>query len=151
MDRPISNRLQITFLIHFIVSAILGAAMWLIPGRTLTLLGWVGEFIQLPGAEVSIRGQTFVDPFISRLFGAALLALAFSSFLGWRAKHWEQVALVVQQEAVFCVLGVAAFFAVLFLAERPMPLSGWGVLLLLAGFAVAWGVAWQTDGRAAKA
>ena len=68
--------------------------MWLIPGRTLTLFGWVGEFVQLPGSQVTIPGQTFVDPFISRLFGAALLALAFSSFLGWKAKRWEQVAIV---------------------------------------------------------
>lgn len=150
MDRPISNRLRITFLLHWIISAILGAAMWLIPGRTLTLMGWVGEFVQLPGTELSIPGQTFVDPFISRLYGAALLAMAFSSFLGWRAKRWEQVAFVVQQEAVFCALGVAAFFAVLALGGRPMPLSGWGVMILLAAFAIAWGFAWWSEGRTAK-
>jgi len=150
MDQPITNRLRIIFLLHWIISAILGAAMWLIPGRTLTLFGWVGEFVQLPGSEVTIPGQTFVDPFISRLYGAALLALAFSSFLGWRAKRWEQVALVIQQEAVFCILSVAAFFAVLALAERPMPLSGWAVMLLMAAFAVAWGIAWRSGGRAGQ-
>jgi hypothetical protein len=112
----------------------------------LTLFGWVGEFVQLPESGLSIPGQTFVDPFITRLYGAALLALAFSSFLGWKAKRWEQVAVVVKQEAVFCLLGVAAFFAVLVLAERPMPLSGWGVMLLLAAFAVAWGGAWRSKG-----
>lgn len=148
MDRPISNRLRITFLLHWIISAILGAAMWLVPGRTLTLLGWVGKFVQLPGSEVSIPGQTFVDPFISRLYGAALLALAFSSFLGWRARRWGQVAFLVQQEAIFCVLGVVAFFAVLLLAQRVIPLIGWGVMALLAAFAIAWGVAWLSEGRA---
>jgi hypothetical protein len=146
MDRPITNRLRITFLLHWIISAILGAALWLIPGRTLTLMGWVGEFVRLPESELSIPGQTFVDPFITRLYGAALLALAFSSFLGWKAQRWEQVAVVVKQEAVFCVLGVAAFFAVLLMAERPMPPSGWAVMLLLAVFALAWGVAWQKEG-----
>jgi hypothetical protein len=146
MDRPITNRLRITFLLHWIISAILGAALWMIPGRTLTLMGWVGEFVQLPESALSIPGQTFVDPFITRLYGAALLALAFSSYLGWRAKHWEQVAFVVKQETVYCVLGVGSFFAVLALAERPMPPSGWAVMLLLAVFAVAWGIAWRNKG-----
>lgn len=148
MDKPISNSLRITFLIHCIVSAVMGAAMWLVPGRALTLLGWVSESVQLPGSELSIPGQTFVDPLISRLFGAALLALAFSSFLGWMAKRWEQVALVVQQEAIFCVLSVGAFIAVLVLGGRMMPLSGWALLALSVAFSVAWGVAWMSEGRA---
>lgn len=145
-----TQSLRVTFLLHWIVCAILGAALWLIPGRTLTLVGWVGEFIQLPESNLSIPGQTFVDPFITRLYGAALLALAFSSFLGWKAKRWEAAALLVKQEAVFCVLGVASFFAVLFLADRPMPPSGWAVMLLLAAFAVAWGIAWRNGERAVK-
>jgi hypothetical protein len=150
LDKPMTQNLRVTFLLHWIVCAILGAALWLIPGRTLTLVGWVGEFIQLPESNLSIPGQTFVDPFITRLYGAALLALAFSSYLGWKAKRWEQVAMVVKQEAAFCVLGVVSFFAVLLLAERPMPLSGWAVMLLLAAFAIAWGVDWWSEGRTAK-
>ena len=150
MDKPISNRLRITFLIHCIISAILGAAMWLIPGRTLVLLGWVDEFVQVPGLEMGIPGQTFVDPLITRLLGAALLSLALSSFLGWRATRWEQVAIVVQQETALCVLGVVAFFYVLARGLRPMPLIGWAVMILLAAFAVAWGVAWRSEGRVAK-
>jgi hypothetical protein len=146
MDQPISNRLRITFLVHGIISAILGAAMWLIPGRILSLLGWVDEFVQLPGSDLSIPGQTFVDPFITRLLGAALLALALSSFLGWRATRWEQVAIVVQQETALCVLGVLAFFYVLARGLRPMPLIGWGVMILLAAFTMAWGIAWRSKG-----
>ncbi|OGO35464.1 MAG: hypothetical protein A2W35_15300 [Chloroflexi bacterium RBG_16_57_11] len=149
MDRPISNRLRITFLIHSIISVILGAAMWLIPGRSLALMGWVDEFVRLPGSELDIPGQTFVDPLISRLLGSALLALAFSSYLGWRAKRWEQVDLLVQQETVFCVLGVVAFFYVLARSVRPMPPIGWVVMILLAAFAIAWGAAWWSEGRAA--
>jgi hypothetical protein len=150
MDRPFPNWLRITFLIHSIISAIFGVAMWLIPGRTLTWLGWVEEFVQLPGPDLSIPGWTFVDPFISRLLGSALLALAFSSFLGWRAKRWEQVGLLVQQEAIFCLLSVMAFFYVLVRGMRPMPAIGWVVMIPLAVFGVAWGVAWRSEGRSAK-
>jgi hypothetical protein len=31
-----------------------------------------------------------------------------------------------------------------------MPLIGWAVMILLAAFAVAWGVAWWSEGRTAK-
>lgn len=150
MDSSISNRLKITFLIHGIISAILGALLWLIPGRSLMMLGWVGKVFQVPGTDLSVTGDFFVDPFITRLLGAALLALALSSFLGWRATRWEQVAIVVKQEAVLCVLGVVAFFYVLARNFRPMPLIGWGVMILLAAFALAWGVAWRSEGRATK-
>jgi hypothetical protein len=146
MDRPISKRLRITFLIHGIISAVLGALLWLIPGRSLMPLGWVVKSFQLPGTDVNISGDFFVDPFITRLLGAALLALALSSFLGWRATRWEQVAIVVQQETALCVLGVVAFFYVLARSFRPMPPIGWAVMILLAAFAVAWGVAWRSKG-----
>ena len=151
MDSPISKRLRITFLIHGIISAILGALLWLIPGRTLVMLGWVDISYTLPGSDLSVPGETFVDVFITRLLGAALLALALSSFLGWRAERWSQVAFLVQQETAFCLLGLVAFFYVLARALRPMPVIGWVVMLLLAAFAVAWGVAWRAEGRAAKA
>jgi hypothetical protein len=151
MDKPISNRLRITFLLHWIISAISGALLWLIPGRTLALLGWVEPFYQLPESDLSIPGETFVDPFITRLLGAALLALALSSFLGWRAQRTSQVAFLIQQEAAFCVLSVVSFFYVLARGLRPMPLMGWLVMLLLAAFAIAWGVAWRSEGRTAKA
>jgi len=124
--------------------------MWVIPGRSLTLLGWVDEFVQLPGSDLSIPGQTFVDPLISRLLGSALLALALSSFLGWRAVRWEQVAIVVKQETAVCVLSVVAFLYVLARGLRPMPLIGWAVMILLLAFGLAWGFAWWMEGRAAK-
>lgn len=150
MDSPISNRLRITFLAHWIISAILGAALWIVPARTLILLGWVGE-VQLPKSDITVSGDIFVDPFLTRLLGAALLALALSSFLGWRAKSWGQVAFLVQQEALFCVLGVVAFFYVLIRGYRAIPLIGWAVMILLAVFAIAWGVAWRSEGRTGSA
>ena len=75
MEAPISKSLRVTFLVHLIVGLVLGAALLLIPGRTIILLGWVPEQVQLPQSELSVLGQTFVDPVITRVLGAALLAL----------------------------------------------------------------------------
>ena len=82
-----SKALKSTFLVHAVFAALGGAVLLLIPGRFLVWLGWAP-----------------IDPIISRLFGAALLALAWSSFQGWRAREWGQVAILVQLEAVFTVL-----------------------------------------------
>jgi hypothetical protein len=141
MDAPISNSLRTTFFIHMIISLIFGAALWLIPGRTITLLGWVPEQVQLPQSELSVPGQTFVDPVITRLLGAALLALGYASFLGWRASRRDQVSLLVQAEFVFCLLGAVAILAGMFTLGRPMPIIGWALAAILVIFAVAWGLA----------
>ena len=118
-----SKALKITFLVHGIVSLLLGALMLLIPGRFLTFLGWAP-----------------IDPIISRLLGAALLALAWSSFRGWRAKERAQVVVLIEVEAAFTILGAIGLLRHLLIANYP-----WMVWLLFAGlaaFAVAWVVAW---------
>jgi hypothetical protein len=141
MEAPISSSLRTTFLVHMIVALVFGAGLWLIPGRTITLLGWVPEQVQLPQSELSVPGQTFVDPVITRLLGAALLALGFASFLGWRASRRDQVSLLVLMEFVYCVLGVVAILAGMFTLGRPMPVIGWVLAAILIVFAVAWGLA----------
>jgi hypothetical protein len=141
METPVSNSLRVTFLVHMIVGLALGAALWLIPGRTMTLLGWVPEQVQLPQSELSVPGQTFVDPVITRLLGAAVLALGYASFLGWRASRRDQVSLLVQMEFVYCVLGAAAVLVGMFTLGRPVPLIAWVLAAILAAFAVAWGLA----------
>ena len=141
MDTPISNSLRVTFLVHMIVALVLGAALWLIPGRTMSLLGWVPAQVQIPQSELSIPGTTFVDPVITRVLGAALLALGYASFLGWRASRREQVSLLVQMEFVYCVLAAVAILAGMFTMGRPMPLIGWVLAVILVAFAVAWGLA----------
>ncbi|NWG13061.1 MAG: hypothetical protein HXY20_05950 [Acidobacteria bacterium] len=155
MQGPISKCLRTTFLVHMIVAALLGIALWLVPGRTLALLGWVPEWVpisnipeiaKLPAAKRSIPGQTFVDPVLTRIIGAALLALAFSSYRGWRSASKDEVSVLVQMEAVFCVLGVIAFlygaWAMSQAVEpRAMPPIGWALAVVLAGFAVSWAIA----------
>jgi hypothetical protein len=111
--------LRTTFGIHTIVALIFGAALLIAPGRTLGLFGW-----------------SPIDPLISRGFGAALLALAWSSFRGWRASERQQVQILVEAEAVFCVLACAGLLRHLLVASYPWYV--WGVFVLFAAFAVAW-------------
>jgi hypothetical protein len=145
MDRPISDGLRTTFLVHLVIGAILGIALFLVPGRALNLLGWVPELVQLPNSDQSIPGQTFVDPVITRILGAALLALAFSSLRGWLgsapARKWSEVALLVELEIIFNVLGALAILAGVFLLGRGMPVIGWVLLVVQIAFAVAFGLA----------
>jgi hypothetical protein len=147
MDRPISNGLRTTFLVHLVISAILGIALFLVPGRTLNLLGWVPDWVQLPNTDQSIPGQTFVDPVVTRILGAALLALAFSSWRGWSgsapARKWSEVAFLVELETIFNVLGALAILAGVFLMDRRMPAIGWVLFVVQIAFAVTFGRAWR--------
>ncbi len=111
--------LQKVFLVHWIMAGVLGLVMWLIPGRFLLALGWAP-----------------IDPIISRLWGAALLALAWASFLAWRARGGACTGALVQIEAAFTVLGAVAVLRHLLIASWP-----WMVWLLFAVLA-AWAVVW---------
>ncbi len=145
MDRPISNGLRTTFLMHLVISAFLGVALFLVPGRTLNLLGWVPDWVRLPNSDQSVPGQTFVDPVVTRILGAALLALAFSSLRGWLgsapARKWSEVALLVELETIFNVLGAIAILVVAFLLGRSMPVIGWVLFVVQIAFAVTFGMA----------
>jgi hypothetical protein len=147
MDRPISNGLRTTFLVHLVISTVLGAALLLVPGRALNLLGWVPDWVQLPNSDQRIPGQTFVDPVVTRILGAALLALALSSLRGWSgsapARKWNEVAFLVELETVFNVLGALAILAGVFLTNRGMPVIGWVLFVVQIAFAVAFGLAWR--------
>ena len=145
MDQPVPKGLQITFLIHAIVGVVLGLALLLVPGRSLNFLGWVPDTVQLPNSELSVPGQTFVDPLITRLLGAALLALAYLSFRCWaKAAHsLREIHLIVEFEAVLCALSILAILPTMITLNRPSPLILWLCLLVYAAFFVAWGLAWQ--------
>ncbi len=114
-----SKSLRYTFLIHVVVSLIFGAALLLAPGRTLGLFGWMP-----------------VDPLISRLLGAALLALAWSSYRGWGAISYEQVSVLVEMEVIFTVFGSVGLLRHLLKAWYPWYV--WFVFAVLIVFAIAW-------------
>jgi len=125
-----SKALGTTFLVHGIVFVLVGAALLLVPGRLLLELGWAP-----------------IDPIVSRLLGAALLGLAWSSFRGWRATERSQVAIVLEMEAAFAVLGSAGLLR--HLLTGGWPLIVWVVLVVLLAFAVAWIVflVWRKEGQ----
>ena len=139
MEKTINNSLRTIFLVHMVISLVLGASLWLIPGRTLDFLGWVPEEVLLPESELAVAGTIFVDGVITRLLGAALLALGYSSFQGWRAGSWEQISLVVELEFILCAAGLIGTLASFYLMERAIPLIGWVIAALLAVFTLLWG------------
>lgn len=118
-DLAMSKVLRSTFLVHATVALVLGVLLLIIPGRFLEALGWAP-----------------IDPIISRLLGAALLALAWSSFRSWRAADRAHVAIVLEAEAVFTVLGSMAVLRHLAVANYPSMV--WLLFLVLLAFAVSW-------------
>jgi hypothetical protein len=111
--------LMFIFLIHAIAALVVGAPLLIIPGRFLGAVGWAP-----------------VEPVINRILGAALLALAWSSFRGWRATDKAQVTFLVEMETAFTVLGCIGIARHLLVAHYPLVV--WIVLVILALFAIAW-------------
>ena len=151
MDKPISNCLQITFLIHSIISAILGAAMWLIPGRTLMLAGLGGRICpgsrlgaEHPGADLcgsihyplARRGAAGAG--VIQLPGLESNALGAGCHCGAARDRLVRAG----RRGVFLRAGEGPCV--------PCQLIGWAVMILLAAFAVAWGVAWRSEGEQPK-
>jgi hypothetical protein len=114
-----SKALKYTFLIHAIIALLIGAPLLLAPGRILGVFGWEP-----------------VDPLLSRLLGAALLAFAWGSWHGWRATDRAQVNTLLEMETVFTVLGSAGLLRHLLIAGYPWYV--WTIFGILALFAVAW-------------
>jgi hypothetical protein len=128
-----SKVLKLTFLIHALVAVLIGLPLLIIPGRFMLRIGWQGMLQAL--------GWENTDPFVTRLLGAALLALAWGSLRGWRATQRAQIANLIEMEAIFTVLGCAGLLRHLMpglLAELWLPAPGWAAFAILAIFALAW-------------
>lgn len=115
--------LKIVFLVHMVLAAVFGAGLMVSPDHFLGLMGWVIK----------------TDVVISRLLGAALLALAWASFRGWRARERVQVGPLIEMQAGFAVLG--ALGVLWFLIAVPHLWVLWVVFAVLCAFAIAWMVA----------
>lgn len=153
-EKLISQRLRILFIGHAILGAIFGVPLLLIPGRFLVIVGWRPEWVQFPPEwgippEIgqAIPGTTFVDPFLTRILGAALVGLALSSFLGSRASYWGEVKHLVALEGIFSLLAVVAFLIRLPSQNWSMPTAGWIAMVILALFAAGWLIEWQNHRR----
>jgi Co/Zn/Cd efflux system component len=114
-----AKELRYTFLIHAVVALVFGAPLLIMPGRFLAWFGWAP-----------------VDPILSRVLGAALLALAWSSYRGWRAKERAQVSILLEMEAAYTVLGAIGVLRHLLVANYPWPV--WLLFAVLAIFALVW-------------
>ena len=117
-----SNTTRITFALHAFVAFVLGLPLLLAPGRALDVIEWAP-----------------IDPILTRMLGAALLALAWSSFRGWRAEAWDQVDYLVELEIIFTVLSAVGIIRHLLVATYPWYI--WTLLVILVLFAIAWIVA----------
>ncbi len=124
-----SRSLRYTFLIHALVALVFGGPLLVAPGRWLQLFDWAP-----------------IDPLISRILGAALLALAYASYRGWRAAGWDQVAWLVQIEAIFTTLAAIGILRHLLVGSWPFIV--WLTFALFAIFAVAWIAALAMRNRA---
>ena len=118
-----AKELKYTFLIHAVVAVLFGASLLIMPGQFLAWFGWAP-----------------IDPVLSRVLGAALLALAWSSYRGWRAKERAQVSVLLEMEATFTVLGAVGVLRTLLAGNYLGYVVGfvWLLFAVLALFALAW-------------
>lgn len=116
-----STGLRTTFWIHALVAAVFG-------------LG----YLFAPAFVAGIFDIDPFDPFVTRLYGAAILGLGASSVLAALAKRWEQVAIIVETEVVFTLLSVAVcLYAIFFAGASAMiwvAVGLFAVLFLLFGY-----------------
>ena len=115
-----TKALRITFLLYSITTLIFGLPLFLAPGRFLDLFGWQP-----------------VEPLLFRLLGAALLAMAWTSFRNFRAAEEDRVKMCLQGNLIFTGLGALGFARHLFSASW-YPLMVWFIFWLLLVWAVVW-------------
>ena len=83
-------------------------------------------------------GWPQLDPDLARLLGAALLGCGTSSILAYWETAWEKVIIVVRMEIVWTALGALAILWGLIFGG--LPAIGWLNAIIMAAFAVAFGV-----------
>lgn len=115
-----SKSLRVTFIVDGVGGFVVGIPLLLAPGR---FLGWVG--------------WEPVDPLISRLLGAALIAIGWSLVRGVRAPEATQ-RILIEMALAFAVLGCAGLLR--HLLKYRYPWFVWLTLAVLAVFAIAWAV-----------
>ncbi len=117
-----SKMLKTTFLSHAVVAGIPGLLLLIIPGRFLQALEWAP-----------------IDPVLSRVLGAAFLALAWSSFQGWRRANQAEVRTLVELELAFTTLACVGLLRHLLFARWPFVV--WLLFAVFALYALVWAAA----------
>jgi hypothetical protein len=114
-----SQSLRITLFLHALVAFVFGLGLLAAPGQFLDIFGWQP-----------------VDPLISRILGAAMLALGWGSIRGYRAASWEEVEILVEVETAFTVLAAVGLLRHLLVGSWPWYV--WMVFAIFTVFALAW-------------
>ncbi len=110
---------KLVFLVYALLAGVAGALLLAMPGRFLGALGWEP-----------------VDPLLSRVLGAGLLALAWAAARGWQARTKSELALILEVQAIFCTLGALGLIRHLAIANYPLMV--WLPFVAFMLFAVAW-------------
>lgn len=76
-------------------------------------------FLLSPELYARIAGYSPIDPLITRAMGVAVMGLAFSSWLGFRATTWEEIRILLEAEVFYTVLMTATLTMVLIFTAAP--------------------------------
>jgi hypothetical protein len=116
-----STGLRTTFWVHAIVAVVFGIGYLFAPA-------FVADLFEIDP----------FDPFVTHLYGAAVLGLGFSSILAALADRWEQVRIVTEMEVALTLFSVLVCLYALFFADASamiwVAVGLFGVLFLLFGY-----------------
>lgn len=123
--------LEGAFLADALLGLVLGSLLLVIPGRLLGAFGWAP-----------------IDPLISRILGAGILAFSWGSFTGWRvvkaadnrdlnAEELAQVRVRLEMDALFAILAAAGLLR--HLLQSRWPWYVWTLFILIALAALLFG------------
>ena len=118
MDKPLSSGLKNLFIVHAVAAIIFGLL-----------------FLIYPALWVNLAGRIIISNELWRLLGAAVFTFGVSSWLGFKAKSWESVRIVVLMEGVWCTL--ATVILLYYLIRWQFPTLYWANTVIFAGFALA--------------
>jgi hypothetical protein len=117
-QQKITSGLKTTFLIHAIISGLVGL-----------------QHLIAPRIWTDLAGMQIAETVTWRLIGAALLGFALSSWLAYRAGTWSRVRIVVLMEILWSTLGALVIaWGIIFEGLPPLE---WVNVALLVAFALA--------------
>jgi hypothetical protein len=114
----IPKGLRFCFVVHFIADVIFAVPLLLFPTEALGFLGW-----------------TQIDPFATRLVGAALMGIGIESLLGRNASA-DAFRAMLNLKIIWSLSAV--FGITLSMVQGGPPVFGWIVLAIFGSFSIVW-------------
>jgi hypothetical protein len=122
MEETMVRKTKVALLVFAVFAFLFGLPLLFFPGRFLGLFGWQP-----------------VDPLISRMFGAALLSMSWTALRGYLTWGPNRILAIINGYLVFTALSAIGLLRHL-LTTSYYPFMVWFVFILLAAWAIAWGV-----------